>query len=114
MNFNKRLYAWIGACALTLATGGVTWAADAHPGKASYDKLCASCHGADGKGNPAMVKSMGEKGLNLTAKEAQSKSDAEWAKITVEGAGKMPPSGKSLSKEEVQNVVAYMRTFAKK
>jgi mono/diheme cytochrome c family protein len=99
---------------LTVAGGGIAWSADAKAGKATYDKLCASCHGADGKGNPAMAKSMGEKGLNLTSKDAQAKSDAELAKITVEGAGKMPPSGKNLNKQEVQDVVAYTRSLAKK
>jgi cytochrome c5 len=57
---------------------------------------------------------MGEKGLNLVAKEAQAKSDADLAKVTVEGVGKMPPSGKNLSKQEVQDVVAHMRSLAKK
>jgi mono/diheme cytochrome c family protein len=114
MNVNKGLAVWVSACALTVATAGAGWSADAKAGKATYDKLCASCHGADGKGNPAMVKSMGEKGLNLVAKDAQAKSDADLAKITVEGVGKMPPSGKNLSKQEVQDVVAHMRSLAKK
>jgi cytochrome c5 len=114
MRFNKRLGVWVSVGVLTVGSAGLAWAADAKTGKANYDKLCVSCHGADGKGNPAMIKSMGEKGLNLTTKEAQAKSDAELAKITVEGVGKMPPSGKKLSKQEVQDVVAYMRSFAKK
>ena len=114
MRINKRLGVWVSACVLTVASGGIGWSADAKAGKATYDKLCASCHGADGKGNPGMVKSMGEKGLNLTTKDAQAKSDAELAKITVEGVGKMPPAGKKLNKQEVQDVVAYTRSLAKK
>ena len=91
---------WLCLSAAGLLTVGWTssvWSADAKAGKANYDKLCASCHGADGKGNPAMIKSMGEKGLNLTTKEVKSMKDDELLKIIVEGKGKMPPSGKNLS-----------------
>jgi mono/diheme cytochrome c family protein len=114
MNVYRFLGTWIGASALAILGAGVAWSADAGAGKANYEKLCASCHGKDGKGNPAMIKSFGEKGLNLTAKDAQSKSDAEWVTITMEGKGKMPAYGKKLSKQEAQDVVAYMRTFAGK
>lgn len=31
-------------------------AADADAGKVAYEKNCAGCHGADGKGNPAVAK----------------------------------------------------------
>ena len=44
-------------------------AADADAGKAAYEKNCAGCHGADGKGNPAVAKTLGEKGLNIVGKE---------------------------------------------
>ena len=42
---------------------------------------------------------MGEKGLNLTAKEVTQKSDEQLLKVIAEGQGKMPAQ-KSLSKEE--------------
>jgi mono/diheme cytochrome c family protein len=89
-----------------------TLAADTHPGKAHYDKLCASCHGPDGKGNPAMIKAMGEKGLNIVTKEVQAKKDDELLKIIVEGKGKMPAQ-KSLTKEEQKQVLGYVRSLAK-
>ena len=85
-------------------------AADA--GKTIYEKSCASCHGKDGKGNPAMAKVLGEKGLDLTTKEASQKSDEQLLKIIVEGAGKMPAS-KSLSKDDQQQVLSYVRSLAK-
>jgi mono/diheme cytochrome c family protein len=44
-------------------------AADADAGKTTYEKNCAGCHGADGKGNPAVAKTLGEKGLNIVGKE---------------------------------------------
>jgi mono/diheme cytochrome c family protein len=96
--------------ALPLTKG---FGAEAKAGKAIYDKLCASCHGADGKGNPAMMKAMGEKGLNLTTKEVAKMKDDEFLKITVEGRGKMPASGKNLTKQEQKQVLEYTRSLAK-
>lgn len=89
------------------------WSADAKAGKAIYDKLCVSCHGADGKGNPAMIKALGEKGLNIVGKDTKAKKDEELLKIIVEGAGKMPASGKNLSKQEQKDVLSYTRSLAK-
>lgn len=98
---------------LTVVASSYAWSADAKAGKATYDKLCVSCHGADGKGNPAMAKAMGEKGLNIVTKEVQAKKDPELLKVIVEGAGKMPASGKGLSEQEQKDVLAYTRSLAK-
>lgn len=88
------------------------WSADAKAGKAIYDKSCASCHGADGKGNSAMAKVLGEKGLNVTTKEVMKMSDDQVLKIIVEGAGKMPAQ-KNLGKQEQKDVLNYTRSLAK-
>ena len=87
-------------------------AADASAGKAIYEKSCVSCHGKDGKGNPAMAKALGEKGLDLTSKEATQKSDEQLLKVIAEGAGKMPAQ-KSLSKDDQKQVLTYVRSLAK-
>lgn len=89
------------------------WSAEAKGGKAAYDKLCASCHGADGKGNSAMAKVFGEKELNIATKETAKKKDPELLKVITEGKGKMPASGKGLSKEEQKQVLEYMRSLGK-
>ena len=95
------------------ATFSAFWlAADSDAGKAVYEKSCVGCHGKDGKGNPAMAKVLGEKGLDLTSKEATQKSDEELLKIIVEGAGKMPAQ-KSLSQDEQKQVLAYVRSLTK-
>ena len=87
-------------------------AADADGGKAVYDKNCASCHGADGKGNPALAKTLGEKELNIVGKETKQKSDEVLLKVIAEGAGKMPAS-KKLTKDEQKAVLHYSRSLAK-
>jgi cytochrome c6 len=91
---------------------GAALAADASAGKAIYEKSCVSCHGKDGKGNPAMAKVLGEKGLDLTSKEATQKSDEELLKVIAEGSGKMPAQ-KLLSKDEQKQVLSYVRSLAK-
>ena len=87
-------------------------AADASAGKAIFEKSCVSCHGKDGKGNPAMAKVLGEKGLDLTSKDATQKSDEQLLKVIAEGAGKMPAQ-KTLSKDEQKQVLTYVRSLAK-
>jgi cytochrome c6 len=87
-------------------------AADSDAGKAIYEKSCVGCHGKDGKGNPAMAKVLGDKGLNLTAKEVTQMSDEQVLKVIVEGAGKMPAQ-KSLSKDQQNQLLAYVRSLAK-
>src|SRR6266498_1285493 len=106
-NGSKRLRVMVGVCLATITSGTAAWSADAKAGKANYDKLCVSCHGADGKGNPAMAKAMGEKGLNIVTKDVQAKKDDELLKVIVEGQGKMPASGKGLSQQEQKDVLAY-------
>ena len=112
-NGSKRLRVMVGVCLVTITSGTAAWSADAKAGKANYDKLCVSCHGADGKGNPAMAKALGEKGLNIVGKDTQAKKDADLLKVIVEGAGKMPASGKNLSKQEQADVLSYTRSLAK-
>jgi len=88
------------------------FAADAAAGKSAYEKTCAGCHGADGKGNPAVAKTLGEKGLNIVSKETTQKSDEVLLKVIAEGAGKMPPS-KKLTGDEQKAVLRYSRSLAK-
>jgi len=87
-------------------------AADAASGKAVYEKSCVGCHGADGKGNPAMAKVLGEKGLNIVGADTTKKSDDQILKVLAEGAGKMPAQ-KSLSKDEQKQVLGHVRSLAK-
>ena len=88
------------------------WAADASPGKAVYEKSCVGCHGADGKGNAAMAKVLGEKGLNIVGADTKKKPDDQLLKVLAEGAGKMPAQ-KSLSKDEQKQVLGHVRSLAK-
>ena len=90
------------------------WAADA---KATYEKDCAKCHGADGKGQTKMGKKAGAKDYTDAKVQAELKDDAAFKAIK-EGykdkAGKevMKPA-EGLSDDEIKGLVAYMRKFKK-
>ena len=111
-----RNLAWVIAVALimTVALTGVAAAAgDAAAGKEVFAKKCASCHGAGGEGKDAIAKMMKVEMKQLGSKEVQAKSDAELSKISKEGVGKMKPTT-GLTDKDPADIVAYLRTLAKK
>jgi len=89
------------------------FAADAAAGKDVYTKKCASCHGAAGEGKDSVAKLFKVELKPLTSKEVQSMSDADLKKTVLEGAGKMKPI-KDVDAKGADDVVAYLRTLAKK
>lgn len=87
-------------------------AANAKAGQAAYDKACKSCHGADGAPNPAIAKALKVDMRDLKSADVQAKSDDQLKKDITDGTGKMRPV-KSLSGEQADDVVAYMRSLKK-
>ncbi len=98
---------------VTLMSSSLLIGADAAAGKDVFAKKCASCHGAAGEGKEAIAKMMKVELKHLGSKEVQAKSDADLGKIVLEGAGKMKPV-KDLDAKAVGDVVAFLRTLAKK
>lgn len=78
---------------------------------AVYKQKCATCHGADGKGDtPA------GKGLNVRSfadPNIAKSSDAELASTIEKGKGDMPGYGKEMKPNEIKAMVAYVRSLAK-
>jgi cytochrome c5 len=85
-------------------------AGDAAKGKQVYDAKCKMCHGPEGEGNPTIAKMFKVKMMHLGSKEVQSKTDAELKKDITQGYKKMPPV-KGLSSEQVDDVIAFVRTL---
>lgn len=90
----------------------VTPALLAADGAAVYKSKCATCHGADGKGQTPMGKKMGLR--DLGSPDVQKQTDKQLYDWTAVGKGKMPAYKDKLSDDEIKALVAHMRTFAKK
>ena len=85
----------------------------AQDGKETFRLRCATCHGADGSGNGPMAKAAKMTIPDLGSKEAQAMSDADLKKVITEGKDKMKPV-KGLSEKDLANLVAFIRSLAKK
>ncbi len=96
-------------------------AADAAKGKEVYSKTCKQCHGPDGKGDQIADKFFQVTIPRLSSDYVQSKSDEEIREIVMKGRRKMEPvrmgqpqARHNLASNEVDDVIAYVRTFKKK
>ena len=97
---------------LSLIAAPLVFSQDAALGKAFYNRQCANCHGPNGEGKESVAKTFKVQLRDLASKEVQSKTDAELKKIMLEGTGKMRPV--KIKDSDAANVVAYLRTMAKK
>lgn len=82
------------------------------PGETLFKTKCAACHGPDGKGEVAMGKKLGAHDLNSA--EVQKQSDAQLMEVVTKGKNKMPAYDGKLSKEQIAQLVAYIREIGKK
>jgi cytochrome c6 len=82
----------------------------AQDASATYKAKCAACHGADGTGS-AMGTKMGAH--DFTTAAVQGMSDADLTDTITNGKNKMPKYGTSLKPEDIEGLVAYIRTLKK-
>lgn len=96
---------------------GATLSAAAADAKATYEKSCAKCHGAEGKGDTKMGQKLGCKDYSDAKVQAELKDDAATKAIKEglndkEGKVLMKPA-EGLSDSEIKDLVAYFRHFKK-
>jgi cytochrome c553 len=100
-------FAILAVSALTAA------AADA---KENYDKACAKCHGADGKGATKMGQKLGIKDFTDAKFQADLKDDAAFKAIK-DGIKKddktLMKAAEGLSDEDIKGLVKFVREFKK-
>ena len=93
---------------------------DVAAGKAKFDQNCALCHGLEGKGDGAGAQNLNPKPRNFhDAAYMSGRTDAQLHKVIKEGGAAngfspvMPAWGATLSDQDIDNVIAYVRTFSK-
>ena len=102
-----------GSLVTVLASTGI-----AQDAKAAYDKNCATCHGAGGKGDGAAAKVLKPPPTDF-ATALKGKSDADIAKAIKDGgkavgkAASMPAYGAKMNDEQIQGLVQYVKGLAK-
>jgi len=109
-SWSKRTMVAVAALA-TIAFLSAPAKADTAAAEATYKAKCAMCHGPDGKGETATGKAM--KAGDFASPEVQKMSDADLTDAISKGKAKMP-AFKTLTADQVKDLVAYVRTFGKK
>ena len=98
-----------------LIAGAVS--ARAAEAKATWEKDCAKCHGADGNGKTMMGKRFGIKDYTDPKVQAAMKDEAMVKAIKEgvkeNGKTRMKAYGDTLSDEEIKGLVKYIRGFKK-
>ena len=103
-----------GSASLASASGK----ADPAAGKPVYDRDCASCHGATGKGDGDDAAYFTTKPTDLTDRAKLSKRTDDFLAAVITGGGpakglsKDMPATKNLSAAEVKSLVAYVRQLS--
>lgn len=101
-------------CAAVFALGALLFSSSAIAQDSAadlYKTKCASCHGADGKGDTAMGKKLGVKAFSDP--EVAKSSDQAWFDATKKGKGKMPAYDGKLTDAQINDLVKFMRSLAK-
>lgn len=105
---------WFSVLFLVFAPGSIACAekpkTPVERGERSFVRLCSGCHGADGRGvrrpglkvppkdltDPALHERLGEGGLRRTLRD---------------GKGQMPAFGNLLPEQEIDELIAYLKTL---
>ncbi len=116
-NSSRKLRGSIFAIGLSPILGGIfAWqvisAPTPSPGKNTFKAKCAACHGPEGAANTPFGKRL--KIRDLRSPEVQKQTDDELTAIITNGKPPMPAFGKTLSTEEIRQLVAYIRSIATK
>lgn len=113
-----RIISAVSVTALFLLAGNPVHAGDAAAGEAKFQQLCTVCHGAGGAGDGPAAAGLNPKPRDMTDPEWQAEVDDEHIKTVTRDGGAavglaptMTAFGQ-LSDEELDNIVAYIRSLA--
>jgi mono/diheme cytochrome c family protein len=108
------LFVFYGFAGITLQPA---WAEPGNPvkGKTIYERLCVTCHGAQGKGDGPAGPMMTPRPADFTSAKIKSKPDSELLKSIQDGRPPttMPGFQEQLSAQQLSDVLAYIRSLGK-
>jgi mono/diheme cytochrome c family protein len=105
------VFAW-GVILADLITFGAGLSQAQSGGETLFKGRCSACHGPDGKAETPRAKNLGA--ADLTSAEVQSQSDGKLTYVIATGKNKMPSYDGRLNKDEIAELVAYIRELGKK
>ncbi|MHB8482997.1 MAG: c-type cytochrome [Nitrospiria bacterium] len=91
---------------------------DSSKGNILFNHFCASCHGVTGKGNGINAVNLDPSPADLTSSGMAKLTDGEIFEIIEKGGAAgglsilMPPWGKTLSRDQIGHLVAYIRALS--
>jgi mono/diheme cytochrome c family protein len=85
---------------------------DAEKGKIVYDTNCLPCHGERGKGDGPIGAALRPSPTPLISSKARVRSDSDLLTIIRDGRGVMPAWKNRLKEQDIQNVLAYIRSLS--
>jgi mono/diheme cytochrome c family protein len=83
----------------------------ADSGADTYKTRCSACHGKNGAGDTMLGKNL--KLRPLGSDDVQKRSDDELFIIISKGKNRMPPFDRKLSKDQIRDLVKYIRSLKK-
>jgi cytochrome c6 len=110
----KKTMKWITMTAIGVALAGsalLSMPTGADNTEATYKAKCASCHGADGKGETPAGKAT--KARDFGSEDVQKMSDEDLSDVIAKGKAKMP-AFKTLTADQAKDLIAYIRALGKK
>lgn len=97
-------------CFALLALASMTVFASADGG-AEFKTRCAPCHGEKGAGDTKLGEHL--QVPNLGSSQVQQQTDAQLTEVITKGKGKMPGNEGKLSKDQINDLVKYIRSLKK-
>ena len=109
----RRFFPGLGLLAVALVAAGCSNASEAGPRMAVdpavlYGQMCARCHGADGRGDKEMMKTI--PGIrDFSVPEFRAANPEAIEQVIMAGKNQMPGFGASLSRPKIQHLAGYAR-----
>jgi cytochrome c6 len=83
----------------------------ASSGADTFKARCAPCHGATGRGDTKMGQHLRLR--DLSSPDVHKQTDDELEALIAKGKGKMPPYGAKLTREQIKDLVKFIRSLKK-